>query len=79
MMSFITNVKVVWSYGNYGVELFDLNYLVQSYNPTKSFGACWSKMTLNYWVILERYTLFNGVVGGSFPAVKSLLYLTEKN
>jgi hypothetical protein len=63
------------SYGNYGVGLFDLNH---AYNPTKAFGACWSKMNLNYWVILERYTFLNGVVGGSFSAVKSSIFLMEK-
>ena len=35
-------------------------------------------MTLNYQVIVERYPFPNGVVGGSIPAVKSFLYLTEK-
>ena len=37
-----------------------------------------SKMTLNYWVIMERYPFPNGVVGGSIRAVKSSLYLTIK-
>jgi hypothetical protein len=63
------------SYESYRVGLFDLNH---AYNPTEAFGACWSKMTLNYRVILERYTFSYGVVGGSIPAVKSSLYLTEK-
>ena len=36
-------------------------------------------MTLNYQVIVERYLFSNGVIGGSIPAVKSSLYLTEKN
>ena len=63
------------SYENHGVRLFDLNH---AYNPTKAFGAYWSKLTLNYWVILDRYTFSYGVVGGSIPAVKSSLYLTEK-
>jgi hypothetical protein len=36
-------------------------------------------MTLNYWVIMERYPFLNGVVGGLIPVVKSSLYLTEKN
>ena len=37
-----------------------------------------SEMTLNYWVIVERYPFLNEVVGGSIPAMKASLYLTEK-
>jgi hypothetical protein len=36
-------------------------------------------MTLNYWVIDERYPFSIGVVGGSNPVVKSSLYLTNEN
>jgi hypothetical protein len=35
-------------------------------------------MILNYWVIVERYPIMNGVVGGLILAVKSSLYLTKK-
>ena len=35
-------------------------------------------MTLTYQVIMEKYSFSNGVVGGSTPAMKSSLYLTEK-
>ena len=35
-------------------------------------------MTLHYWVIVERYSFPNGVVGDSIPAVKSSLYLMGK-
>ena len=35
-------------------------------------------MTLNYQVIVERYSFPNGVVDGSIPIVKSSLYLTEE-
>ena len=38
----------------------------------------WSEMTLNYRVIVERYTFPNEVVGGSISDVKSSLYLMEK-
>ena len=34
-------------------------------------------MTLNYWVIVERYPFLNEVVGGLIPVVKSSLYLTK--
>ena len=34
-------------------------------------------MTLNYWVLVERYPFPNGVVGGSIPIVESSLYLME--
>ena len=37
----------------------------------------WSEMTLNYWVIVERYPFSNGVVGGSIFVLESSLYLTE--
>jgi hypothetical protein len=37
-----------------------------------------SKMTLNYWVTVERYPHLNGVVGNSIPIMKSSLYLTAK-
>ena len=36
-------------------------------------------MTLNYQVIVKRYPIMNGVVGGSIPVVKSSPYLKEKN
>ena len=35
-------------------------------------------MTLNYWVIVERYLFPNEMVGDSIPVVKSSLYLMEK-
>ena len=35
-------------------------------------------MTLNYGVIVERYPIPSGVVGGVIPAVKSSFYLTEE-
>ena len=35
------------------------------------------EMTLNYWVVVERYSFPNGVVAGSIPDVKSSLYLTK--
>ena len=34
-----------------------------------------SEMTLNYWMIVERYSFLNGVVCGSIPFMKSSLYL----
>jgi len=37
-----------------------------------------SEMTLDYWVIVERYPFPNGVVGGLIPTLKSSLYLTGK-
>jgi hypothetical protein len=42
------------------------------------FEDVWFEMTLNYRVMVERYPFWNGVVGGSSPAMKSSLYLTEK-
>jgi hypothetical protein len=36
-----------------------------------------SEMTLNYWVIVERYPFLNGVVGDSILAVDSSLILTQ--
>ena len=33
-------------------------------------------MTLNYWLIVERYSFSNEVVDGLIPAVRSSLYLT---
>jgi hypothetical protein len=35
-------------------------------------------MTLNYWVIVERFPFLNGVVGSSIPTMKSFLYFTGK-
>ena len=35
-----------------------------------------SEMSLNYQLIVERYSFFNGVVGGLNPTAKSSLYLT---
>jgi hypothetical protein len=35
------------------------------------------EMTLNYWVIVERYPVPNGMVGGLIPTVK-YLYLMQK-
>ena len=38
-----------------------------------------SNMTLNYWIIVERYPKPNGVVGGSIPNFEIFsLLLTEK-
>ena len=37
-----------------------------------------SEMTLNYWLIVERYPFLNGVVGGSISAVKSSLNLMKR-
>ena len=39
--------------------------------------SLWSKATLNYWMMVERYPNLKEEVGGSIPAVKSPLYLTE--
>ena len=39
---------------------------------------CRSKRILNYCVIVERYSFSDGVVGGLNFAMKSSLYLTEK-
>ena len=36
----------------------------------------WFEMTLNYWVIVDRYPFLNGVFGGLIIVVKSSLYLT---
>ena len=58
--------------------------------PTRGYLDCntqsnidiwwvWSKMTLNYWVVVERYLFLSGVVGGSIPTMKFSLYLTGKN
>jgi hypothetical protein len=33
----------------------------------------WFEMTLNYWVIVERYSFFNGLVGSSNSDMKCLL------
>ena len=33
-------------------------------------------MTLNCWVIVERYPFMNEAIGGSIPIVVSSLYLT---
>jgi hypothetical protein len=45
---------------------------VQRYNI---YNELWSKMTVNYWVVVERYPFFSGVVGGSISALKSSLDL----
>ena len=37
-----------------------------------------SEMTLNYWVIVEKYPFPNEMIGGSIPAVKSSLYLMDQ-
>jgi hypothetical protein len=34
-------------------------------------------MTLNYYVIVERYSFMNGVVDGSNPAAKNLLFTRQ--
>ena len=44
-----------------------------------AWGLVWTKVTLNYRVILEGYPFPNGVIGGSIPAAKFSLYLTKKN
>lgn len=36
-----------------------------------------SVMTLNYWVVVEKYQFPNRVIGGSIPTVKSSQYMTE--
>ena len=36
------------------------------------------RVTLNYWVIVERYSLLNEVADGLILAMKSSLYLMEK-
>ena len=38
----------------------------------------WSEMILNYQVIVESYTLMNGVVGNLNPIVKSPFHLAAK-
>ena len=43
----------------------------------KIYKYLWFQMILNYQVEVERYPFPNGVVGGSIPAVKSSLYLTD--
>ena len=46
---------------------------------TRPFNAMIrSEMTLNCRVTVKRYPFPNGVVGGSIPAVKFSLCLTEK-
>jgi hypothetical protein len=35
-------------------------------------------MTLNYWLMVERYPFSNGVVDNLIPVVKSSLHLMEK-
>ena len=54
---------------------------VRVFVPVHTFRLTFERfgMTLNYWVIVKRNPFTNGVVGGSIPAVKSSLYLTEKN
>jgi hypothetical protein len=37
-----------------------------------------SEMTLNYWVIVERYPFPNGVVGNLIPAANSSPYSIEQ-
>jgi hypothetical protein len=38
-----------------------------------------SKMTLNYWAIVEKYPFPNGVVGGLIFRCQIFLYLIKKN
>ena len=38
-----------------------------------------SEMTLDYRLIVMRYSFLNEVVGGSIPAMKSSLHLMDKN
>ena len=38
----------------------------------------WSKTTLNYWKMVERYPNLKEEVSVPFPAMKSSLYLTKK-
>jgi hypothetical protein len=46
-------------------------------DPTrKGNNVYWSKMTLNYRVIVERYPFPNEVVGGSISDLISSVYLT---
>ena len=37
-----------------------------------------TKTTLNYRVIVERFSFLNGVFGSLIPIMKSSFYLTEK-
>ena len=59
---------VFFSTSNYKLLVFESSLKLSS-----------TKMTLNYLVIVERYPILNGVVGGSIPIVKSSLYLMEKH
>ena len=37
----------------------------------------WSEMTVHYWMMVEGYPNLKEEVGGSIPAMKSPLYMTE--
>ena len=50
-------------------------WAVQRYNI---YNELWSKMTVNYRVIVERYPFFNEVVGNSISTLKSSLHLMGK-
>ena len=45
--------------------------------PHSIMNTIRSELILNYWVIVKRYPFPTGVVGGSIPAVKASLDLTE--
>ena len=49
---------------------------IESNKPT--YVEARSEMTLNYWMIVERYLFPNGVVGGLIPVVKPSPYLMEE-
>ena len=66
-------------FGQYLLDLILFNK--DNQNQVHVCNICIHKryeITLNYRVIVERYLVLNGLVGGSNPVVKSSLYLTEK-
>ena len=52
------------------------NKYLNKHNGVMLMTWHWSKMSLNYRVIVERYPFLNGMVGNSIHVVKSSLYLS---
>ena len=68
--------------GDYGNNIIVMIvYSSRIINPLVTYSymsKCWSKITLNYHVIVERYPFMNEVVGSLIHVVQSSLYLTKR-
>ena len=51
--------------------------LIESLSHLEEIGSMWSEMTLNFWMIMERYPNRMEWLVVQFPAVKLSLYWLE--